>query len=121
MELPKFESIEDLRRKLEDSLSRLPVNTRVRVHFPRDDTWWTGTITKSWLPKWRVVTKKPAHHVWVEYDDPRYNEPVEHNVQESIIELECETPILGRAKELAPIDLDGKQRARLLRLKRQLL
>jgi len=121
VELPKFESIEDLRRKLEDSLSRLPVNTRVRVHFPRDDTWWTGTITKSWLPKWRVATKKPAHHVWVKYDDPRYTEPVEHNVQESIIELECETPILGRAKELAPIDLDGKQRARLLRLKRQLL
>ena len=61
VEPPKFESIEDSRRKLDDSLSRLPVNTRVRVHFPRDDTWWTGTITKSWLPKWRVWRQRSQH------------------------------------------------------------
>lgn len=76
-----IESAEELREKLDDSLARLPVKTRVRVHFPRDDTWWTGTITKSWLPRWRIATEKLAHHIWVEYDDPRYNEPVEHNAQ----------------------------------------
>jgi len=89
---PKFESTEDLRRRLDDSLSRLPVKTRVRVHYPKEDTWWTGVIVKSWLPKWRMASKEPAHHVWVKYDDTRYPEPVEHNVQESIIKLEHETP-----------------------------
>ena len=118
---PAIESAEDVRRRLHDSLARLPVNTRVRVHFPRDGLSWIGTITKSWLPKWRIATKAPAHHVWVEYDDPQYTEPFEHNVQESVIEvLEQNTLEPVETGDLAPLDLDGKQRARLLRLQRQL-
>ena len=91
------------------------------MHFPRDGLSWIGTITKSWLPKWRIATKAPAHHVWVEYDDPQYTEPFEHNVQESVIEvLEQNTLEPVETGDLAPLDLDGKQRARLLRLQRQL-
>ena len=114
------EDADDVRRRLHDSLSRLPVKTRVKVHYPRDDTWWTGTITKSWLPRWRLSTKKPAHHVWVEYDDPRYTEPFEHNVAESVIEpIDHETAQPANA-ELAPLDLDNGRRARMLRLQRKL-
>ena len=112
------ESPEELRAKLDSSLAQLPVGVRVRVHFPKEDSWYTGTVRKSWLPRWRVATKQPAHHVWVEYDDP-HSETCEHNVHESIIEV-LHLPPLDKPADLAPMDVDGKQRARLLRLKRQL-
>ena len=115
------ESIEDARQRLQGSLNRLPVNTRVRVYYPKEDQWWPGTVSKSWLPRWKTVGKKSAHHIWVLYDDPRYPEPFEHNVQESIVEtLEQGTSKTRSDAGTEPLDLDEGARKRLLRLERQL-
>ena len=103
---------------------------------------WTGTIVKSWLPRWRSVGKKPAHHILVTYDDPAFEgELFEHNVQESVIDIlstghsasrdeEIQSEVLPNVQsdvgddkdtnEVKEDELDDKTRKRLLRIQRQL-
>ena len=108
-----MEDADDVHRRLSESLARLPVQTRVRVHYGAEDVWHTGTVTKSWLPRWRVASKEPAHHVWVEYDDSSYPEPFEHTVQNSRIE------VLEAEPTAEPPD--DKKRRKMTRLQKELL
>ena len=92
---------------LQTSLNHLPVNTHVRVHYPQEGKSWTGTVIKSWIPRWRTDGKQLAHHVVVRYDEhPFKGEEFQHCVADSQIEV-----IESR---------DNKTTRRLARLARQL-
>ena len=106
-----IEPVEDIAKSTEEdlqtSLNRLPVNTRVRVHYPQEGKSWTGTVTKSWIPRWRTEGKQLAHHVVVRYDEhPFKGEEFQHCVADSQIEV-IESQ-------------DNKTTRRLARLARQL-
>ena len=116
------ETAEDTRRRLQNSLSRLPVNARVRIQQSADGPWLSGTIVKSWLPRWRMAESQPTHRICVEYDGAQGTGHHEHDVQDVTIE------VIGRGADealetpdLAAMDLDNKRRKRLRRLQRELV
>tara|TARA_B110000046_G_scaffold47237_1_gene52291 strand:+ start:9491 stop:17443 length:7953 start_codon:yes stop_codon:yes gene_type:complete len=120
-EAPGVNELDKAQQQLTTSLARLPVGARVRTHYRRDGTSFTGTVQKSWVPRRRSAGKPLAHHVTVIYDDPRYGgEAFEHNVQNSEIEV-IEAPAEPVPdKATVPTTIDEKAARRLARIRREL-
>jgi transposase InsO family protein len=104
-------------QKYLDSLQRLPEQARVRVYYPKDDQHWLGTVTKSWIPRFRTPGKTPAHYVNIRYDDPAYPDEYTHDVSQSSIDLITDDEAAPSTENIENTD---KLSRRLQRLQQQL-
>ena len=109
---------QELQKELLDSLSRLPVSTRVNVYWAREKQWYSGTVIKSWIVQRRKKGAQNTHHVVVVYDEPSQHRTdaddagIEHCVEQSEIQVINNSP-----QASGP---DERTRRRLERLRRQL-
>ena len=101
------------------------MGSRVDVHYPRDQKWWTGVVLHSWIYRPRSSSLQPERRIVVKYDDPRYSgETFEHGLNNSEVRLHSQrargAPRQRYKEATSSTPQDEKTQRRLARLTRQL-
>lgn len=101
-----------------DLSDRFPVGTRVDVHYPLENQWWTGVVVHSWVYRPRTSTNSPERRIFVKYEDKWGT--IEHGLNNSIVKQHKErSQRLHTARAAAPPKDDATGR-RIARITRQL-
>ena len=109
-----------------DLSDRFPVGTRVDVHYPRDDKWWTGTVVHSYVYRPRTSGEPPERRITVKYDDGAYKgEVFMHGLNGSEVRLHDSRSNrrevrAGRLHDNSSTPADERVQRRLARVARQL-